>query len=142
MDNKNTNKDVKIFEDILRMINGNVQANTNARKRFLDVVAGRRKPQTEWEIIYSCWEEAGNPEIKAWFRTGVARKSYARFRANSSRPRTYQQGGQLTPPLSAAEAKKTKVRKQSKAEIRKIHKLSGFDTISAKFVQGGSASSK
>ena len=142
LNRNNADNDLKIFSDILRMTNGNIQPNTSARKRFLEVVAGKRRPQTEWEIIYYCWEEAGKPEIEAWFRTGVARKSYERFRANTRRPKPHRQSSQSKPILSAADIKKTKGKKQSQADIRRVNKLSGFDSISARFVQGGSATPK
>ena len=142
MASMNNVKDIKIFEDIIRMLMGEIEANTNARKRFLEVAAGRRAPQTKWEFIYTEWEAAGRPDIETWFSSGKANASLVMNRIDSYREKKKPSQRSRSKPLSATQAKRPQRRKRSAAEIQRNHKLSGYDKLTPRFVQGGSVRPK
>ena len=135
-------KNIKIFEDIIRMLMGKIEANTPAKKRFLEVAAGRRAPQTKWEFIYTDWEAAGRPDIETWFSSGKANAALVMNRIDGYREKKKPSQRSTSKPLSAAQAKRPRKKKRSAAEIQRNHRLSGYNKLTAKFVQGGSVRPK
>ena len=141
--NDDVHKRIKIFKDLIQLVEGKVPCNTAARKRFLEMSQGLVSPISDWEIIFWEWKLSGQPDPSEWFLSGKA--DYALITKLSekrlSNKQTNKKKASKRKSLSAADAKKPSKRRSQK-DIEKGHKISGYNKKKITFVQGGAVRPK
>lgn len=141
--NNNVQKRIKIFKDLINLVEGKIPCNTAARKHFLEMSQGLAPPISDWEIIFCEWKLSGSPDPSNWFLYGEA--DYALITKLSKKRLSNKQSNKKKASkkkvLSAADAKKPSERRSQK-EIEKGHKISGFNKKKVTFVQGGAVRPK
>lgn len=97
---------------------------TVAQARFIDVAAERLDAVSDHEIAFMRWRALGYPPLDA------AAPAPPRKKRKRGKPK-------IRTGMSASAAKAPR---RTEADIARLHTLSGFDRIAARFVPGGRAS--
>ncbi|SEA86604.1 DUF413 domain-containing protein [Rubrimonas cliftonensis] len=100
---------------------------TEAQARFVDVAAGRLEAVSDYELAFMRWRALGCPPLDAAVRAPPKKKRKRR------KPK-------IRTGMSVSAAKAPRKPRWTEADIARMHSLSGFNRIAARFVPGGRAS--
>lgn len=135
MSKSDLKKRIKIFKDLILLTEGKLNANTPARKKFLEVHNGSINPSEKWEILFFEWKRAGQPDPENWFMSGNADFALINHFHKKREVR------KNTKTLSVTKSKNLRQKKTQK-EIEKGHDESGYNRKKIIFVQGGAVRPK
>ena len=117
----------KSIPDLKKLRDGLIEPNTQARKRFLDVLKGKLLPETQWERAFLHWTEMNEPELSKYISENM----------EDNKKKNYVNKSSIF-INSASRNKNKKISKKLKEiEIEETHRKSGYYKKTIKIVSGG-----